>query len=192
MKHLFALSLWFLSVAFLPGQEFKLGGKAGEFTIRDVKGNAVQFSALKGDVTVITFIAAKCPISNDYNGRMTALYNDYAPKGVKFVFINSNNTEPAAEVEAHARQNGFPFQVYKDDNNLVADRFGAQVTPESFVLEKAGVMRYHGSIDDSQVLARVQVQRLRKALDSVLAGQPVETSQTKAFGCTIKRVRKAA
>ena len=184
--------LGFVFAAFLFSQEVKLSGKVGDFTIQDVKGNSVQFSALKGDVTVITFIATKCPISNDYNGRMTALYNDYAPKGVKFVFINSNNSEPAAEVEAHTKQNGFAFQVYKDANNVVADRFGAQVTPESFVLDKAGVMRYHGSIDDSQVLARVKVQRLRNALDSVLAGQPVDSPQTKAFGCTIKRVKKAS
>jgi peroxiredoxin len=176
----------------LFSQEFTLGGKVGDFTIQDVQGNSVPFSALRGNVTVITFIATKCPISNDYNGRMTALYNDYTPKGVKFVFINSNNTEPAAEVAAHASQNGFPFPVYKDANNLVADRFGAQVTPESFVLDPAGVIRYHGSIDDSQVLARVETQRLRKAMDAVLAGQPVASPQSKAFGCTIKRVRKAS
>ena len=178
--------------ALLFGQEFRLGGKLGDFTLQDVKGNPVQFSSLKGDVTVITFIATKCPISNDYNGRMIALYNDYSPKGVKFVFINSNGTEPAAEVEQHTQKNGFPFRVYKDNNNVVADRFAAQVTPEAFVLDKSSVIRYHGSIDDSQNLARVQVQRLRKALDSILTGQPVETAQTKAFGCTIKRVKKAS
>ena len=192
MKPAFALGLSSLCAALLFGQEFKLGGKVGDFTIQDVRGSSVQFSSLKGDVTVITFIATKCPISNDYNGRMTVLYNDYAPKGAKFVFINSNNTEPASEVEQHTKKNSFPFQVYKDDNNVVADRFAAQVTPEAFVLDKGGVIRYHGAIDDSQNLARVQVQRLRKALDSILAGQPVETAQTKAFGCTIKRVKKAS
>ena len=190
MRRLFLAAI--ACAALLFGQEFKLGGKVGDFTIQDVQGSSVQFSSLKGDVTVITFIATKCPISNDYNGRMTALYNDYTPKGVKFVFINSNNTEPASEVEQHTKKNSFPFQVYKDDSNVVADRFAAQVTPESFVLDKGGVIRYHGSIDDSQNLARVQVQRLRKALDSILAGQPVETAQTKAFGCTIKRVKKAS
>ena len=190
MRRLFLAAI--ACAALLFGQEFKLGGKVGDFTIQDVQGSSVQFSSLKGDVTVITFIATKCPISNDYNGRMTALYNDYTPKGVKFVFINSNNTEPASEVEQHTKKNSFPFQVYKDDNNVVADRFAAQVTPEAFVLDKGGVIGYHGAIDDSQNLARVQVQRLRKALDSILAGQPVETAQTKAFGCTIKRVKKAS
>jgi len=178
--------------AWASGQEFKLGSKVGDFALKDVSGAPVAFEKLKGALTVIGFIATKCPISNDYNGRMIALYNDYSPKGVKFVFINSNGTEPAAEVEQHTQKNGFPFRVYKDNNNVVADRFAAQVTPEAFVLDKSSVIRYHGSIDDSQNLARVQVQRLRKALDSILTGQPVETAQTKAFGCTIKRVKKAS
>jgi len=192
MKHPLALGLTLLFAAFVSGQEFKLGAKVEEFTIKDVKGNPVQFSSLKGDVTVIMFIATRCPISNDYNERMTALYNDYSPKGVKFVSINSNRTEPAADVEAHAKKNGFPFPVYKDDNNVVADRFGAQFTPEVFGLDKGGVIRYHGSIDDSRNIARVRAQPLRNALDSLLAGKPVETAQTKAFGCTIKRVKKAS
>ncbi|MCL4401285.1 MAG: hypothetical protein M1436_01285, partial [Acidobacteria bacterium] len=68
----------------------------------------------------------------------------------------------------------------------------AQVTPESFVLDKSGAIRYHGSIDDSQVPARVTDQRLRKALDSLLAGRPVVPDRTKAFGCTIKRVKKTS
>jgi len=176
--------------ALLPAQEFQLGSPVSDFTLQDVQGNPVQFSKLKGDVTVITFIATQCPVSNAYNERMKALYNDYSPKGVKFVFINSNRSEPGSEVAAHARQNGFPFAVYKDENNRVADMFGATVTPEVFVLDSAGVIRYHGSIDDSQEVRRVQVQRARNALDAILAGRPVEVAQTKAFGCTIKRVRK--
>ncbi|MGE5569828.1 MAG: thioredoxin family protein [Rhodospirillales bacterium] len=184
------LAAAFVCAALLPAQEFQLGSRVSEFTLQDVQGNPVQFSKLKGDVTVIGFIATQCPVSNAYNERMKALYNDYAPKGVKFVFINSNRTEPGSEVAAHARQHGFPFAVYKDENNRVADQFGATVTPEMYVLDSTGVIRYHGSIDDSQEVSRVKAQRLRSALDAVLAGRPVETAQTKAFGCTIKKVRK--
>jgi peroxiredoxin len=188
MKRLLVAAL--TCAAFLPGQEFQLGSRVGDFGLKDVQGNPVQFSDLKGDVTVITFIATQCPVSNAYNDRMKALYNDYAPKGVKFVFINPNRTEPAAEVARHAQEHAFPFAVYKDDGNVVADRFGATVTPESFVLDSTGAIRYHGSIDDSQEIRRVQTQRLRSALDAVLAGRTVETAETKAFGCTIKRVKK--
>jgi peroxiredoxin len=178
--------------ALLFGQEFKVGTRVSDFRLKDVNGADVRLDSLRGDVTVIAFIATKCPVSNAYNGRMKALYDDYAPKGVKFVFINSNSTEPAAEVAGHTKANGFPFAVYKDDDNVVADRFGATVTPELFILDKSGVIAYHGSIDDSQEISRVKTERARNALDQVLEGRPVEPAETKAFGCTIKRIKKTS
>ena len=186
---------WVFSVLLVAGvgfaQEFALGGKVGNFTLSDAQGAPVEFSALKGDITVVLFVATKCPISNDYNERMKALYQEYSAKGVKFVVINSNSSEPASEVADHMKQNGFPFLVYKDANNVVADRFGATVTPESFVIDKTGTIRYHGHIDDSRNPTRIQTQGLRLALDAVLAGGEVKTTETKAFGCTIKRAKKS-
>ncbi|MCS6953054.1 MAG: redoxin domain-containing protein [Bryobacterales bacterium] len=185
---LISLIVGLAAVAF--GQDFKLGSKVDDFTLYDTKGKAVQFSSLKGDVTVILFIATQCPISNDYNERMKAIYSDYASKGVKFVAINSNHTEPAEEVEQHRIKNGFQFAVYKDPDNKIADRFAAQFTPEVFVLDKTGTIRYHGYIDDSRK-GDVKHPGLRLALDALLAGKEVERPETKAFGCTIKRVKKA-
>ena len=122
---------------------------------------------------------------------MIALFKDYSPKDARFIFVNANRSEPASEVREHSKRAGFPFPVYKDANNVVANRFGAEVTPENYVIDASGVIRYHGSIDDSQNEARVRTRGLRLALDALLAGKPVATAQTKAFGCTIKRVRKS-
>ena len=179
-----------LSVAALLGQEFKLGSKVEDFALRDTSGGEVQFASLRGPVTVVVFIATKCPVSNSYNDRMNAIYKDYGQR-VKFVFVNSNHGESLQEVAEHARDH-FSFAVYKDVNNVVADRFGATVTPEAFVLDATGTIRYHGSIDDSQVVQRVQENRLRNALDAVLEDKPVAAAETKAFGCSIKRVKKAS
>ncbi|MGD0301372.1 MAG: redoxin domain-containing protein [Bryobacteraceae bacterium] len=177
--------------AILSAQEFKLGSKVTDFNIQDLDGKPVAFSALRGPVTVVTFIATQCPVSNSYNQRMNAVYQDYSSKGVKFIFVNANRTEPASEVREHAKRVGFTFPVYKDPDNLLADRFDAQVTPESYVIDSAGIIRYHGSIDDSQNESHIRTQRLRLALDAVLAGKPVDQSETKAFGCGIKRVHKS-
>jgi protein-disulfide isomerase len=76
----------------------------------------IDFAALRGATTVVTFIGTQCPISNDYNERMNAVYRDYSGKGVKFVFVNSNASEPAAEVAEHARRVNFAFPVYKDES----------------------------------------------------------------------------
>ena len=192
MKHLLWLGISICLSASLFAQEFTLGSKVPDFSLQDTKGNAVQTAKLSGDVTVIMFIATKCPISNDYNERMKAVYNDYAGKGVKFIAINSNHIEPAAEVEEHTSSHQFLFKVYKDNDNVVADRFGAQVTPEIFVLDKTRTIRYHGYIDDSRDATKITTQGLRLALDAVLAGKTVEKAETKAFGCTIKRVKKTS
>jgi len=179
-----------LAVGAFP-QDFKLGAKVSDFTLTDLQGNTASWTNLKGGITVVLFIATKCPISNGYNDRMNELYRDYTAKGVKFVFINANASEPAKEVEDHARQHGFAFSVYKDPGNAVADRFNAQVTPEAFVVDSSGTVRYHGYIDDSLNPARIQKQSLRLALDAVLTGRGPEPAETKAFGCTIKRQKRS-
>jgi peroxiredoxin len=191
MTKVLAISLA-LSAGLLSAQEFKLGSQVSDFQISDLDGKAVAFSSLKGPITVVTFIAAECPVSNSYNQRMTGLYNDYTSKNVKFIFINANRSEPASEVRDHAKRVGFPFPVYKDPGNVVADRFDAQVTPESYVIDSSGIIRYHGAIDDSMNESHVRTRTLRAALDAVLAGKPVPSTETKAFGCTIKRVRKVS
>lgn len=149
-------------------------------------------AAFGQDLTVVVFISTICPVSNSYNLRMKEIYRDYTPKGVKFEFFNANQNESQAEVEEHARIVGFPFPVSKDVNNAMADRFGAQYTPEAFVVDRTGAVRYHGRIDDAQNPARVRQNSLRLAIDAVLAGGEVASPETKAFGCTIKRVRKAS
>jgi thiol-disulfide isomerase/thioredoxin len=181
-----------LSAGILYAQEFKVGSRVSDFQVRDLDGKAVPFSALKGPVTVVTFIATECPVSNSYNQRMTNLYKDYTTKNVKFIFVNANRTEPASEVRDHAKRVGFPFAVYKDPDNVLADRFDAQVTPESYVIDSSDVIRYHGSIDDNMNESHAHTPRLRIALDALLAGKPAPSTETKAFGCTIKRVRKAS
>ena len=64
------------------------------------------------------------------------------------------------------------------------------VTPECFVMDSSRTIRYHGSIDDNMNESRVQNRRLRLTLDALLAAKPVPSTESKAFGCTIKSVRR--
>lgn len=176
-----------------PAQEFRLDSPVGTIEATDLKGGQAHLETGGAAATVVIFISTQCPISNGYNERMNALYKDYSQQGVRFFFLNANRTEDPAEVERHAKANGFAFAVYKDDRNQSADRFGAQVTPEAYVMDRGGVLRYHGAIDDSPSNeARVTARPLRAALDAMLAGQGIPRKEMKAMGCTIKRVRKAS
>jgi peroxiredoxin len=165
-----------------------IGAVVPDFTLPDADGKEHTLASLKGKSgTVLIFIATKCPVSNAYNARMAKLAEDYRAKGVNVVGINSNSTEPAAEVKSHAAEKGLSFAILKDAGNQIADRFDAQVTPEAYVIDASGKLVYHGRIDNSRNGDAITSSELREALDAMLAGKPVEKAEVKAFGCSIKR-----
>ena len=155
-------------------------------------GQEADTSHLEGAVTAIVFLSARCPVSNAYGARLESLYEEYGSRGVRFLFLNANSNESAAEIEANAKLQGFRFPVYRDPESRLAARFGARLTPEAVVLDRNAAVRYRGAIDDAPNPARVKTPRLRLALDAVLAGKPAPEPETKAFGCTIKRPRAGA
>lgn len=182
-----AVLMMVFSVLLWAGESQK---KVSDFSLEDYNGVKHSLSDYKSSkAIVVMFIATQCPVSNNYNTRMADLHKDYASKGVSFVGINSNKQESADEVKNNAKENNLGFTILKDWNNVVADKLQASVTPEIFVLNPAFEILYHGRIDDSQRENKVTSKDLRSALDQILAGKPVAVEETKAFGCTIKRVK---
>ncbi len=133
------------------------------------------------------FISVQCPISNAYNERMAKLAEDYSARGISVVGINSNKTESAEAVKAHAAEKHLNFAILKDPGNKIADRLGAQHTPEAYYLDANNRLLYHGRIDNSKDPERIESNDLREALDSALAGKPIQKATSLAFGCSIKR-----
>ncbi|HEX4899641.1 MAG TPA: thioredoxin family protein [Pyrinomonadaceae bacterium] len=166
-----------------------IGSVIDDFTLADADGKEHSLKSLAGPKgVVILFVATKCPVSNAYNERMEKLAQDYKAKGINVVGINSNNTEPAAEVKSHAADKGLTFVILKDDGNKIADRFGATKTPEAYVLDASMKLVYHGRIDNSQKVESITANDLRDALEELLTGKAITKTGGAAFGCTIKRV----
>ncbi|HBB97595.1 MAG TPA: hypothetical protein DC054_19615 [Blastocatellia bacterium] len=166
-----------------------IGAMIEDFKLPDADGAQHTLNSLKGkNGAVIIFIATRCPVSNGYNDRMEKLAEDYQSKGINVIGINSNSTEPASEVKSHAAEKHLTFAILKDDGNKIADRFGANHTPEAYVIDASGKLVYHGRIDNSQNTANISSNDLREALDAILAGKPIQKTTSVAFGCSIKRV----
>ena len=169
----------------------KIGAAAPDFTLPAAAGGApVALKELlaKGKAVVVIFDATRCPYAKGYKERVASMGKEYAAKGVTFVTVNSNKTEPAAEVAEDAAKNGFTFPVLKDEGNRVADLYGAQKTPEVYVLDPKGTLLYRGRIDETHDDPKnVKSPDLRNALEAILSGRPVPAAETKAFGCSIKR-----
>ncbi len=170
----------------------KIDKEVPNFKLKDVKDKEHALKDLSRDkkATVMMFISTECPVSNDYNERIVALHNDYKDQGVQFIGINSNKNESVKEIAEHNRANKFGFLVLKDLKNKIADKFRARRTPEVYLLDEERILRYRGAIDNS--LQNPETHYLRQVLDLVVDGKeiPEDLKTTKAFGCTIKRIRR--
>ena len=184
-----AACLLFLSGA-APAGAPSIGTDAPPFRLTTLDGKSFSLSEAEKSHTavVVIFIATRCPYSNAYNDRMREMARAYEGKGILFAGINSNKSEPAEEVAAHAKQHGLAFPLMKDPENKVADLYDARRTPEVFVVDREGKLRYHGRIDENyEDASKVTSPDLKNALDQMLTGKPITRAETKAFGCSIKR-----
>lgn len=170
--------------ASLPVRALEVGARVPEFrgSTLDGSGFSLDESREKNLAVAVVFISTVCPYSNYFNGRMKELSADFRKRGVVLIGINSNASETADEARHHARKNGHTFPILKDSDNRIADLLGARRTPEVFVVDREGRLRYRGRIE-----SKIGTPDLRNALEALLSGKPVKPAETKAFGCAIQR-----
>src|SRR6476620_5866456 len=167
--------------------DFAIGQKLDGFTLPDTNGKNRTYADLKGkNGAVVIFLSAQCPVVRGYNERMNKIAADYESKGIKLIGINSNASEGLDWVKSHAAEN-YKFPVLIDKGNVLADRLGANVTPEVFYFDAADALVYLGAIDDDRSGRNVRTSYLRAAFDEALAGRKVAVTEMNAFGCSIKR-----
>lgn len=171
----------------------KIGTKAPGFDLPGVDGRNHSLAGFADKEAVVVIVTCNhCPVAVANEDRMIQLQADYAARGVQLVAICSNNaaTHPADSFEAmkkRAAQKGFNFPYLRDETQEVARAYGAAVTPEAFLVDKAGTIVYHGRIDDSATEpAKVKRHDLREALDELLAGKPISVRNTEPVGCSVK------
>lgn len=167
---------------------FAVGSTMENFTLPDINGKERSFESLKGkNGTVIVFLSVQCPVVKAYDERIVKLAEEYQARGINVVGINSNATESPETVKQHA-EGKYKFTVLKDNNNIIADKLSAYATPEMFLFDTKNKLVYHGAIDNDRSGANVSANFLRDALDEHLAGKAITKADTKAIGCSIKRV----
>jgi peroxiredoxin len=157
----------------------RVGDKAPAFSLKTVdSGDARSLADLtkekKNQAAVLVFLSCRCPYVAQARQPLADLAKEFGDK-VQFVGLNSNQNEPADEVKADAAQN-FPFPMLRDEGSKVADAYAAERTPEVFLVDARGVVRYHGGVAD-----------LGAALREFTAGKAIIKTEARAFGCTIKR-----
>jgi peroxiredoxin len=165
----------------------------GDFSLKDITGQQVSLKDyLNRKAVVVIFTSSHCSYAKKYEGRLAEMYQAYAPKGIQFIAINSNDPtmSESDSPEVMRQLRPFPFPYLKDDDQNVARQFNATKTPEVFILKPQGgqfAVVYQGKIDDNPLDSQMVKQNfLQEALDQMLSSQPIAPDNTVASGCNIK------
>ena len=167
-----------------PCPDFRLPAVDGQSHGRD------DFAS--SPVLVVMFICNHCPYVKAVEDRLIELNRQYAPRGVQFVGVCSNDatTYPDDAFDKLAERwlaKGYGFPYLHDESQEVARAFGAVCTPDIFVYDGDRQLAYRGRIDDSwKEPAKVTRRELAEALDALLAGGRPAAEQKPSLGCSIK------
>ncbi|MGI4788826.1 MAG: redoxin domain-containing protein [Janthinobacterium lividum] len=164
-----------------------VAGTLSNSTPKSTSALTVQSDTAAHKATVYVFLSTQCMVSKVYAPRLNALARSYSSRGVAMIGVFSNVQEGPAEVAAFAKSRQLTFPVVRDADAALAEKYGATMTPQAFVIDPAGAVVYTGRIDDNTDSTLVHRHDLAAALDSVLAGTPVLHPHLAAFGCIIRR-----
>ena len=186
-RAVFMLTAVFALAIALNAQGITVGSPIENFTLTDINGKTQTLNGMKGEKgAVLIFVSAQCPVVKGYNERMNQLTADYKAKGINVIGINSNATESLDWVKSHAEAT-YKFPVLIDKGAVLADKLGASATPEVYYIDAKNTLLYHGAIDNDRSGSNVTDQFLKTAFDASLSGKKISKTETKAFGCTIKK-----
>ena len=178
--------------------EVSVGNTAPEFSLPDTKGKAQSLKDFKGKFVVLEWVNFGCPFVKKHyeTGNMQALQKEFTKKGVVWLTICSTNKDHKDYRDATqtnkliAEKKAEPTAYLLDPDGTVGRLYGAKATPTMFVIDKGGKLIYGGAIDDKAGVSHDEVKTarnyVREALNSAMAGKKVETTSSKAYGCSVK------
>ena len=171
-----------------------LGMQAPDFQLINVDGRTAKLADFRSSpALVVMFICNHCPFVKHIAAELAQFGVEYQKRGAAIVAINSNDSathpQDSAERMVHeAEERGYVFPYLFDEDQSVAKSYRAACTPDFFVFDAKQQLVYRGQFDASRPGNGIPVTGadLRRAVDSVLAGQPVPADQRPSIGCNIK------
>ena len=159
---------------------------APDFELPDLNGNVHCLSEYRGRIVIVNFWSCECPHSERTDKAITAMFVQWQDD-VTMLTIASNRNESIEALREAAESRRLP-NVLQDADCAAADLFDAQTTPHVFVIDREGILRYRGAVDDVSFRQRKPTRFfLDEAVESLLAGQLPTLTESPAYGCAIVR-----
>lgn len=172
-----------------------VGERVADARFTPLGGETTSLRAWAGQApaSVVLFTSLGCPVTKSYAPRLERLSEAWRAKGVQVLALDPSAVEEAPEILAWAEQQGWTFPVARDPDYALCDALDARRTADAFLLDREGVLRYRGPVDDqfgiNYRLEAPRVHHLERAIAHLLAGQPILDSALEAPGCKITRLK---
>ncbi len=179
----------------------EIGDAAPTFTLPDTYGTDVDLSQFSGEWVVLEWLNYDCPyVGKHYSsGNIPGQQEKWKAQGVKWLAIVSSAPgtqgyfEPDVMNARTASEGSNVDAVLLDPDGTVGKMYDAQTTPQMFVIDPDGILRYMGGIDDTPT-SRVEdletaTQLVDQALTELMAGQEVSVPVSRPYGCSVKYAR---
>jgi peroxiredoxin len=161
---------------------------APDFTLSVVDGGRLSLSDWRGLVVVINFWSAECAWSRRADVLLVYRLLTWESKGVRVVGVASNGNESESEIRYEMQNRHLNYPVVIDSDHRMADLYKAETTPHFFVLDRQGLARYVGALDDATAEVRdARTYYLDRAVTALLNNRSPEPTFTPAYGCTLVR-----
>ena len=177
----------------------QVGQPAPDFTLTDINGQSHSLSSFKGKTVVIEWVNPECPFvvkHYDKSGNMPKTQKAAAADGVVWLQINSGHAGAqgdfnAEQVKEWMKKNHVVSTAYfRDSDGKVGRLYDARNTPQMFIVDPAGVLRYAGAIDSIRSSKAEDIAQatnyVTTALAELKAGKDVSNKNTKPYGCSVK------
>jgi peroxiredoxin len=182
----------------LCSAEVEIGKPAPNFTLPDTNGKTHSLADLKGKYVVLEWYQPDCPFVRKHyrSGNMQALQREYTAKGVVWLSIDSSapgeeGNYPADQLNQFAARDGAArTALLLDPAGNIGRLYGAQTTPDMYIIDPSGNLVYKGAIDNKRSTdledVKTATNYIKSALDALLNRKPVPTSSTRPYGCSVK------
>ena len=168
----------------------KLGSKAPYFNLPNTDGENISLEHFKAEILVVIFTCNHCPYVIASESRIERMAERCRSEGLGFVGINSNDPIVYANDDwdhmiERAKSMSYPY--LHDAEQKIAHAYGAQRTPEFYLLDASSKIIYRGRMDDSPRNPNaVSTNELDDAVTSLMSGNTVRISRTESIGCSVK------
>src|SRR5262249_29287184 len=190
-----ALSL--ITTAFAAAE---IGKAAPDFTAKDINGKPHKLNDYKGKIVVLEAYNLDCPFCHNHfkTGAMQDLQADMTKQGVVWLLVDSSGPSTPSYRSPEAAKKEWAEQKMKatawidDSSGELGKKYGMRTTPHMFVIDKNGVLAYQGAIDDRPSPSgdpRTARNYVREAVKKLQAGEKLEGTETKPYGCGVKYSR---